>query len=327
MYDMDYPIDALLPWVDGDDPVLKAKRAKYLSKADSSNDDVAGATRYKSIGEIKYCVASILRFAPFIRKIFIMTDGQDPQLGPFIEKNFPGQSGKIEIIDHSVIFKGYEKALPVFNSNAIEAVFWNIPQMSEHILYFNDDFMLTAPVEPEDFFRPDGRVVCFGSWFLTCFGKFLRAAKPKHNGHKTIGFKDLMINGQMYYFHGKGWRFINLGHTPRPLLKSWFENWARERDDMVQCNITGRFREPFHFQTQEPFYLDMARQGRLDLVSEESKTLYFKRRGKKDYVRLKLESFDKSSKPFACFNSLDYCTPEEQRQVLSWLQKRIGVSE
>lgn len=321
----DFQIDALLPWVDGDDPVLKAKRSQYMTGVAAGNDDVAGATRYKSIGEIKYCVASILRFAPFVRKIFIMTDGQDPNLGPFIEKNFPGQSGKIEIVDHSVIFKSYEHALPVFNSNAIEAVFWNIPQMSEHILYFNDDFMLTAPVKPEDFFRPDGRVVCFGSWFLTAFGKLLRAVKPKHNGHKTIGFKDLMINGLDYY--GGGWRFINLGHTPRPLLKSWFQNWAKQRDDMVQTNITGRFREPFHFQTQEPFYIDLARKGQLDLVSADKMTLYFKRRGTKDYVARKLASFDASSKPFACFNSLDYCTPDEQQQVLSWLQKRLNVTE
>lgn len=323
---MDYPIDALLPWVDGDDPVLKAKRSRYMEPDASKNDDVAGATRFKSIGEVKYCVASILRFAPFIRKIFIMTDGQDPGIGDFIEKNFPGQSSKIVTVDHSVIFRGYEHALPVFNSNAIEAVFWNIPEMSEHFIYFNDDFMLTAPVTPEDFFRSDGRVVCFGSWFLTSFGKFLRLVKPRHAGHKTIGFKDLMINAQEYYFHGKGWRFINLGHTPRPLLKSWFENWARERDDMVQTNITGRFREPFHFQTQEPFYLALAREGRIDLVPEESKTLYFKRRSKKDYVKLKLESFDRSDKPFACFNSLDYCTAQEQRMVLDWLQKRIGVT-
>jgi hypothetical protein len=147
--------------------------------------------------------------------------------------------------------------------------------------------------------------------------------KPKHNGHRTIGFKDLMLNALDYM--GGGWRFINLGHTPRPLLKSWFEDWAVRRPDMVQTNLRGRFREPFHFQAQEPFYLDMARQGRLVLVPEESKTLYFKRRDKRDYVALKLASFDRSDKCFACFNSLDYCTPEEQRQVIAWLGRRIGV--
>lgn len=315
---MDFEIDALLPWVDGDDPVLNAKRSKYLTGAAESNDDIAGATRYKGIGEIKYSVASILRFAPFVRKIFIITDGQDPCLGPFIEKHFPGQSSKIEIIDHSVIFKGYEHALPVFNSNAIEALLWNIPQMSEHIIYSNDDVMFTAPVTPEDFFLPDGKVCCYGSWFWTPFGKLLRAIKPK----RKIGFKDIMINAADYYFGGS-WRFINLGHTPKPLLKSWFRNWAKERNDMLQINLRGKFREPFHFQTQEPFFLDMARKGKLKLVPESKKLMYFKRRNAKDYVRRKLESFDLSDKPFACFNSLNYCTPEEQEMVLSWLEKRI----
>ena len=318
-----FPIDALVPWVDGDDPVLRAKRQRYLDPSAARNDDVAGATRFKSIGEIRYCVASILRFAPFIRKIFIMTDGQNPCLDEFLDRNFPDRTTQVVIVDHSVIFKGYEEALPVFNSNAIEAVMWNISDMAEHILYFNDDFMLTAPVRPEDFFPEDGRVVCFGSWFWAPFARLLRKVKPKHNGHRTIGFKDLMLNAMDYM--GGGSRFINLGHTPRPLLKSWFEQWAVRRPDMVRTNLQGRFREPFHFQAQEPFYLDMARQGRLLLVPEESKTLYFKRRDKKDYVALKLASFDRSDKCFACFNSLDYCTPEEQQQVLSWLQKRIGV--
>ncbi len=318
---MDFEIDALLPWVDGDDPVLKAKRSQYMTEEARKNDDVAGATRYKSIGEIKYCVASLLRYAPFLRKIFIMTDGQDPGLTPFIEELFPGQSSKIEIIDHKVIFKGYEHALPVFNSNAIEAVFWNIPQMSEHILYFNDDLMLTAPVKPEDFFLPDGRVICYGSWFWTPFGKLVHALKPRHGGHKIIGFKDLMLNAVK--LTGGSWRFINLGHSPKALLKSWFQNWAVERDDMVQLNITGKFREPFHFQTQEPYFLDLARKGKLVLIPAEKKSLYFKKRDAKDYVKRKLESFDRSDKPFACFNSLDYCTPEEQAMILAWLEKRI----
>ena len=321
----DFPIDALVPWVDGDDPVLRAKRQQYMDPEAARNDDVAGATRYKSIGEIRFCVASILRFAPFVRTVWIMTDGQDPALDDFLDRNFPDRTTQVRIVDHSVIFKGYEEALPVFNSNAIEAVMWNIPQMAEHILYFNDDFMLTAPVHPGDFFPAPDRVVCFGSWFWAPFARFLRAVKPRHDGHRTIGFKDLMLNAldQM----GGGPRFINLGHTPRPLLKSWFEAWAVRRPDMIRTNLKGRFREPFHFQAQEPFYLDMARQGRVTLVPEESKTLYFKRRAKKGYVASKLASFDRSDKCFACFNSLDYCTPDEQRQVLAWLQKRIGLTQ
>ena len=41
-------------------------------------EDVGGNCRFQSLGEIRYCVESINIFAPFIRKIFIVTDGQDP---------------------------------------------------------------------------------------------------------------------------------------------------------------------------------------------------------------------------------------------------------
>lgn len=314
-----FPIDALVPWVDGDDPVLKAKRSRYITAADESNDEVAGETRFSSIGEIKFCIASIIRFAPFIRRIFIMTDGQDPRLGDFLERNFPGHGVEIRIVDHKEIFRGYEEALPVFNSNAIEAVMWNIPEMAEHILYFNDDFMLTGPVAPEDFFGEDGTVTCFGSLLSAPWVRFLHFLKPSH-----IGFKVLMLNALDYYMGG-GPSIINLGHTPRPLLKSWFEEWAKDRPDMVDMNLHGRFREPFHFQAQEPFYLDMLRQGRLRLVREEDKTLYFKRRNAPDYVKKKLARFDASDKVFACFNSLNYCTPDEQKAVLDWLCRRIGI--
>ena len=74
-------IDIVIPWVDGDDPVLAAKRRQYLTgKREDKHADVAAATRYCDLGEIFWCIDSINIFAPFIRKIFIVTDGQDPHL-------------------------------------------------------------------------------------------------------------------------------------------------------------------------------------------------------------------------------------------------------
>ncbi|MDE6534701.1 MAG: Stealth CR1 domain-containing protein [Muribaculaceae bacterium] len=72
-------IDAVILWVDGGDPALAAKRRQYSAGTQAeSHDDIAGATRYADNGEIKWCVRSIERFAPWIRKIYIVTDGQDP---------------------------------------------------------------------------------------------------------------------------------------------------------------------------------------------------------------------------------------------------------
>ena len=40
-------IDIVIPWVDGDDPILAAKRRQYLTgKREDKHADVAAATRY-----------------------------------------------------------------------------------------------------------------------------------------------------------------------------------------------------------------------------------------------------------------------------------------
>lgn len=57
------PIDAVIMWVDGNDPQLAAKRNSYL-KGDSTNiGSGAHSTRFASLNEIKYCILSIFRFA------------------------------------------------------------------------------------------------------------------------------------------------------------------------------------------------------------------------------------------------------------------------
>ena len=77
-------IDAVITWVDGKDPVHREKRAKYADSSMLRADDVAGDTRFVEVGELKWCVASINRYAPWINKIYIVTDSQDPHLEDFM---------------------------------------------------------------------------------------------------------------------------------------------------------------------------------------------------------------------------------------------------
>jgi hypothetical protein len=79
-----FPIDAVITWVDGNESRHKAKRMRYGNDRIFQTEDIAGSTRYASVGEIFYCVASINRYAPWIRRIYIVTDNQDPKLGSFI---------------------------------------------------------------------------------------------------------------------------------------------------------------------------------------------------------------------------------------------------
>ena len=145
MPEANFPIDAVVTWVDGNSPEHRKQRARYDLSGQSGKDDVAGEIRYSSLGEINYCIASILRFAPYIRNIFIVTDGQDPGLGDFVEKYFPGQSGRLKIVDHRVIYRGYEKYLPVFNSLSIETLLWRIILSGTGLWCTADTVLLSGP--------------------------------------------------------------------------------------------------------------------------------------------------------------------------------------
>ena len=45
-------IDAVITWVDGSDPELARKRRAYAGPRALGEEDVAGATRFSSLGEI-----------------------------------------------------------------------------------------------------------------------------------------------------------------------------------------------------------------------------------------------------------------------------------
>ena len=84
-----HPIDAVITWVDGNDERHKAKRMKYGNETIFNAEDIAGSSRFASLGEIFYCVASLNRYAPWINKIYLVTDEQNPEIDSLIEKHFP----------------------------------------------------------------------------------------------------------------------------------------------------------------------------------------------------------------------------------------------
>lgn len=316
-------IDAVITWVDGNDPVLSAKRRAYLSPEEASRQDVAGSTRYANLGEIFWCVASINRFAPWFRRIYIITDGQDPRLEEFLSKHFPGGYIPVEIVDHKTVFEGYEEYLPVFNSRAIEAVMWRIPGLSEHFVMFNDDFLLSAEVHPENFFLPDGRPVCYARKFSAAWVRLLRALKPKKGGRKNISFKESMLRAADVV--GEKRLILRLEHTPRPLLRSWYESFFAEREDVLKRNISCRFREASQYNAEEIQYLDLYRKGGCEVRAPFDSLFFLQPKPKKDYVAGKMARLRSGSYRFVCFNSIDLASEEERAMIVAWVEETLGL--
>ena len=320
----DYPIDIVIPWVDGDDPVLAAKRRQHLTgKKEEKHADVAAATRFSDLGEIFWCIDSINIFAPFIRKIFIVTDSQDPRLEEHLAARFPDGHIPVEIVDHQVIFRGYEKYLPIFNSRSIEAVIWRIPGLSEHFVLMNDDFFLAGPVKPEDFYQGD-KTVCYADWRWTWLERLFRRIKRWKNRRAKATFKGSMINAVKIL--GGHPVFLYLAHTPRALKRSFYENFFAEHPEVLVRNLLDRFRTPRQYNSQELFYITELKAGRLKVVPTSRRLLYLKPHRGSRHVTRNLRRFDRSCNAcFGCINSIDLASTEDRQRIFKWISGRLGV--
>ncbi len=317
-------IDAVVAWVDGNDPKHKEKIQPYLSLQVARSDDIAGPTRYRSEGEIFYCVSSIIRFAPFIRKIFIVTDEQNPHLDDFLQQNFPQNSIPVEIVDHKVIFRDYEEYLPVFNSRAVETCIHRIPGLSEKYIYFNDDFILMRPVNQTDWFLDD-KIIAYGNWRSIILDRLLWLIKPMKNGHKPIGFKDGMIMAARKY--GSKFMYFHLDHIPHPLKKSVITDFYSKHHDLFISNISHKFRSGKQFNTNELYYLSMFDMGKVITKPSKDFLLYIKPVGRGDkYLNRKLNMYKTNKElKFCCIGSLDLATEDDQKVLLNWLAKILEV--
>ena len=111
-------IDAVITWVDGADPKYQKKLKEHLK------DRNAFKKQYLQASEINFCIASIINYAPFIRKVFVVTDGQLPNLDNI--KNLVSLN-KIKIIDHKEIFRDHREFLPTFNIRSIDCLLYTSP--------------------------------------------------------------------------------------------------------------------------------------------------------------------------------------------------------
>ncbi len=316
-------IDAVLTWVNGNDPKLKAERVKYITEEKEDRfEDIAGPQRFVQSNEIRFAVASILRFAPYVKRIFIITDRQDPRLDEFIEKNFPGNRVPVIIVDHRSIFEGYEQYLPVFNSLAVETMMWRIPDLSEEFIYMNDDFFFAAPSKKEDLFR-DGKVVCYSGAFPSALMEVLRAVRLKKHHHKRFTYKDSLLNGAKM---AGGRHFYYLPHEPYPIFKSVLEEYFTAHPESIERNVRHRFRDKEQFNVQGFFFVLAESRGLLIHKPHKGVNLMIRKPKSLDYLKRKLEWADgQSGLKYGCMNALQDADEGEMKLFEYWIGKRLGI--
>ena len=168
------PIDFVVLWIDENDSTWSQTRATAMRKFKPESAAIA-PERFRDWENFHYWFRAVEKFAPWCRYIHLVTDCQPPS---WLNLSHP----KIRFVRHEEIMPA--DALPSFNASAIESCIRNIPDLSEHFVYFNDDMFLTSPVCKEDFFQAGKPVLCSSGTFVR---EYPGAVMFNHLQFSTLG--------------------------------------------------------------------------------------------------------------------------------------------
>ncbi|MDY5989705.1 MAG: Stealth CR1 domain-containing protein [Coprococcus catus] len=251
---MRQPIDFVIAWVDGNDVEWQKEKNRYLHPDDDGSQFDASATRYRDWENLRYWFRAVDKYAPWVRKIHLITCGHKPE---WLNTEAP----KLHLVKHSDYIP--EEYLPTFSSHPIELNLHRIPGLSEQFVYFNDDFFLNAPVEPEDFFVDDlpcdsleEKPMTFPAHLLTnsvfvndlIFANehFQRKKNKKELWRKWYSLKDphvMIKNMILSTFNDETFLGLNIHHLPQAYLKKTFKEVWELEPKLLAETCSHRFRD------------------------------------------------------------------------------------
>jgi hypothetical protein len=224
------PVDVVYTWVNHRDPGWQALHRAAMREqpiAPGEHPSARDAARFTARNELYYSIASIHRYAPWVRHIYVVTNCELP----------PWAAGMHDLsrVGHEELFADGSR-LPTFNSKAIESTLHRIGPLSETFLYFNDDVFLCTEVQPADFFQPDGTIHFFPSRHDIPYNAPSDTLRPVDTG--AINAARLLERDFAQLPRKK------LHHTPCVLTKSMLRELEQRYPEEVQRTRSHPFRHP-----------------------------------------------------------------------------------
>ena len=309
-------IDAVITWVDGSEPNYKLKLEENLKNKKIIN------RQYTQANEIDFCVASIIKFAPFVRKIFIVTDKQKPR---FSGIRHMVSLEKIEIIDHEEIFRDNLDCMPSFNIRSIDALLFKIKNLSDKFIYFNDDMFLIKETTKEDWFK-DNKAVLTGIWARTYNKQLIKTLSHKIKNLLNIrpSFNAAQSKAaNIVGFHNK---YFKSFHCGRPQIKSVIKDFYDKNPQRLTNQIRYKFRDGRQYI---PYSLCWHLLIKENLYIESSKNKLVEINKSRNLSAIKLEKIlksidSKAEVKFLNIQDLNMAEPETQQVFQNWFIKKLN---
>ena len=260
----------------------------YTWSGEKTSNDIRLGYNY----EVKYSIRSIYYFAPWVNKIYILMN--NPKKTPSWIKE---DNDKIIIVDHLDTFPS-KKYLPNTNSNAIETTIPNIQGLSEHFIYFNDDFFLGRKSKYTDFFTPDGKAI------VNYNTSEIKPTYYNKDNTRNLSIKFPPNNGMMYE------------HIPVPRIKSinnefnekysdyidWIRKTKKRKEEGFNICKKYNLRKPCQ-QIHYPIAKYMYSKKKAVLANDNYRTYYISNYG--DHLKEKLDNIKKLKPLFFCINDTE----------------------
>ena len=269
-----FPIDAVITWVDGSDKNWLNEYYKY--------NTILNKLKFISSNELLYCLKSIYTYIPWVNNVYLVT--MRPQQPTFI-KAFPN----VIIIYHDQIFDN--KYLPTFNSLNIEINLDNIPGLSEHFIYFNDDVIIGKHLPRSIFFTNKGEPIYYKRSFVNNYcGSTFKLMKEYNNDYKLIN-------------HSIGHFVYNLTKTQYIIIKKLF---PLEIEKCNKLKIRNHYNGEHFWIIYAIYYLSFIyNYGKFIDINQNALYIYMPDENKNKFHHI-LNKLKKNNIYFICINNTDF---------------------
>lgn len=227
-----FPVDVVLTWVDGADPVWNEQKQQYRKlsypEEEAAPREAVHSSRFRDNGELRYSLRSVAAFAPWVRKVHLVTADQKPRWL---------NTDTVHLVSHRDIFPD-AAMLPVFNSLPIECCLHRVPGLAEHFIYLNDDVMFGRQLSKDDFFLPNGDLRL---WLVERGKKYMERLLGKLGGPALHSSSVAMAHHLVHERYGKRYPFV-VSHYPKAMRCSSAAALWEAFPETIEAMLHSRFR-------------------------------------------------------------------------------------
>ncbi len=285
-------IDIVIPWLNPTDKWYE----QYKLYCENENPG-----RIRDLNTIKYVLRSIEKNCTWLNKLYLVVFDEE-QIPNWLNKD----CNKLKIIYHKDIIP--EEFLPNFNSTIVEMFIHKIPDISDNVIFVNDDMWFMKNIPAEMYFENDRPV----HQYTIKNGKF---------NYRACMWDFILANTyELYHKITGAYHLFDTRHMPMPVNMNMQKFvWYKHENEILNSCKNAKIRKSHSLSNQLFYYLDEFNKHAIN--KPIYKTFICKAIGLNDKTKYNdIENLIKSSH-IVCLNDNETLTKRNEDNVRKWIDE------